>query len=91
MPQVILATFRISSKPERADQHDRTSGFSSPGLSLDIHYLNMATFFCMPQCVPWSVYETMNVHEQTKKQDYMRLPWFIPTLVLIGIKEFTIK
>ena len=39
MPQVILATFRISSKPERADEHDPTSGFSSPGLSKDIHSL----------------------------------------------------
>ena len=50
------------------------SAFSSPGLLLDIHFFNMATFFCMSQSVPCTVYETMNVHEQTKKQDYIRLP-----------------
>ena len=41
----------------------------------------------MPQCVPCTVYETMNVHEQTKIVGLHALAnGLFLTLILIGIK-----
>ena len=81
----------------QVNQREKTSMILPVGLPPLVYHKIFITsicqhFFIMPQCVPRTVYETMNVHEQTKIVGlHAPANGLFLTLVRTGIKECRIK